>query len=315
MDDAYAPGARHTPHASQTNARSVRRAFGYRAELRLMLAPYLLGVVLLIALPAGATFALAFTRYDALTPPAWAGLSNFGVIFSDRLFWIAVRNTLAFVALAVPLRLLGALALALLLNRRRLNLKFYRMAVFMPGEIPDVAYALIWLWIFNPLYGPLNNVLGSLGLPGPNWLSDPNTALLSLVIMSLFQIGEGVVVMLAGLRGIPGDLYESAELDGANAWQAFRSITLPLLMPWLFLLSARDLILCAQNTFTPAFMLTGGGPYYATLTLPLLIYQAAFDRFWFGEGAAMLLVLFGCLGLVLWLLHKRMRAWGYAGDV
>lgn len=287
----------------------------YRIELRLMLAPYLIGMLVLIAIPAAATFALAFTHYDAITPPSWAGLQNFNTIFGERLFWIAARNTLVFVALAVPLRILGALALALVLNNRRRGARLYRLAVFLPTEIPDLAYALIWLWIFNPIYGPLNTALGALGLPTPAWLSDPNTALLSLVIMSLFQIGEGVVVLLAGLRDIPSDFYESAEIDGASRWQSFRSITLPLLMPWLFLLTARDIILSAQNTFTSAFVMTRGGPYHATLTLPLLIYQSAFDRFWFGEGASMLLLVFVCVGMLLLLVYKLTRGWGYHEDV
>ncbi|TPW17639.1 MAG: hypothetical protein FD129_297, partial [bacterium] len=226
-----------------------------------------------------------------------------------HLFWTAARNSALFVLLAIPLRLLGALGLALLLRQRRRGIGFYRMSVFLPTVVPDVAYALIWLWIFNPLYGPLNISLKALGLMQPAWLADAHTALLAIVIMSLFQIGEGLVVLLTGLSGIPDDYYQSASLDGANRWQRFRHITLPLLMPWLLLLTLRDVILSAQGTFTPAYLMTGGGPYYATLFMPLLMYLEAFDGMRFGHASAIMLLLLLAVALlvllVAWLARGR----------
>jgi multiple sugar transport system permease protein len=271
-------------------------------------------MLLLVVLPALLSFALAFTAYDALSPPAWRGLQNFAEIFASPLFWTALRNSATFVLLAVPLRVLGALALALLLRERRRGAGFYRAAVYLPTVIPDVAYALIWLWIFNPIYGPLNSVLGAIGLPQPAWLARADSALLAIVIMSALQIGEGFVVLLAGLQDIPRDYYHSAALDGGTRWQLFRFITLPLLAPWLVLLTIRDIILSAQSTFAPAYMMTGGGPYYATFFMPLLIYQEAFDRFRFGHGSALLLLLFLGVGLLLLLLYYVVGGWGYAGD-
>jgi multiple sugar transport system permease protein len=284
------------------------------ASLLLFLAPYLMGMLVLVVLPALLSFALAFTSYDALSPPTWRGLQNFPEIFANPLFWMALRNSVYFVLLAVPLRVLGALALALLLREPRRGVGFYRAAVYLPTVIPDVAYALIWLWIFNPIYGPLNGVLGAVGLPRPAWLAHADTALLAIVIMSLLQIGEGFVVLLAGLQDIPQDYYHSAALDGGNRWQLFRFITLPLLAPWLVLLTIRDIIMSAQSTFAPAYMMTGGGPYYATFFMPLLIYQEAFDRFRFGHGSALLLLLFLGVGLLLLLLYYVVGGWGYAGD-
>src|SRR5687768_3862003 len=194
----------------------------YRAELRSLLLPYLLGTLLLVALPALMSFALSFMEYDALAAPTWNGLQNFRIIFAERLLWVALANSLYFIALAVPLRVLGALALALLLNHRRRGVGAYRAAIYLPTVIPDVAYALVWLWIFNPFYGPLNLVLGALGLPAPAWLVNPATAKLAIVIMSLFQIGEGFVVLLAGLQDVPPDFYDAAAVDGASRWQSFR---------------------------------------------------------------------------------------------
>ena len=144
----------------------------YQAELWLLLTPFVMGALLLIVLPALLTLVLAFTEYDALSAPVWSGLDNFRTIFRRDIFWIAVRNSLAFVGLAVPLQLLGALLLALLLYQQRSGVRHYRIAAYLPSVIPDVAYALIWLWLFNPLYGPLNKVLGAVGLPQPAWLVD-----------------------------------------------------------------------------------------------------------------------------------------------
>lgn len=291
-----------------------RRMAGEGAALLLMLVPYLAGITMLVAVPILLALAIAFTRYDALGAPEWVGLGNFEALGKDSLFPVAVRNSLVFVLLAVPLRILGALTLALLMRKPHRGIGLFRMAVFFPTIIPDVAYALIWLWIFNPVYGPLNLALKALGLPILPWLAEGNTALLAIVIMAAFQIGEGFVVLLAGLQNVPEEYYHSAALDGGNRWQQFRFITLPLLAPWLLLLTLRDIILSAQNTFTPAFLMTGGGPYYATLFLPLLMYQEAFDAFRFGTAAAMMLLLLLGVGLLLSLVYFVVRGWGYSDE-
>jgi multiple sugar transport system permease protein len=280
-----------------------------------MLLPYLLGTLLLIALPALLTFALALTHYDAVSPPIWIGLDNFRSLLRDPLFWTALRNSLYFAILAVPLRILGALGLALLLRRQRRGATAGRVAVYLPTVIPDVAYALIWLWIFNPIYGPLNMLLGAIGLPQPAWLVQPSTAKLAIVLMSLFQIGEGFVVLLAGLHDVPDDYYAAAAIDGGSRWQMFRCITLPLLAPWLLLLTIRDITLSAQSTFTPAYLMTDGAPYFSTLFMPLLIFDEAFERFRVGMGAAIMVVFFVGLALTLWLISMVVGGWGYADDV
>ncbi|MCB0031254.1 MAG: sugar ABC transporter permease [Anaerolineales bacterium] len=282
----------------------------YRLELYALLSPYLAGTFIMVAIPALLSLLLAFASYDALAPPVWNGWQNFRQVGSNALFWIALRNSLYFIVLAVPLRLLGALALALFLNKPRPGVGFYRAAIYLPTIVPDMAYALIWLWIFNPLYGPLNQTLALFGLPTPAWLVDPATAKLAFVIMAIFQLGEGFVVLLAGLKDIPGEYYESARMDGGNRWQLFRYITLPILGPWLILLTFRDIILSFQSTFTPSYAMTGGDPYYATLFLPLLIFQEAFDRFRFGTGSAMMLLMFLTTLLLLWLLF-RFFGWGH----
>ncbi|MFZ5857086.1 MAG: carbohydrate ABC transporter permease [Chloroflexota bacterium] len=263
-----------------------------RRQSLALLTPYLLGAFLLVALPAGISFALAFHRYNGITPPVFNGIQNFQYLRLEPLAWVAIINSLLYIVQAVPLRILAALGLALLLNRPRKGIGVYRAAAYLPTVIPDAAYALTWTWILNPIYGPLNLVLGALGLSTPAWLADQDWALRGLVLMSLFQVGEGFVILLAGLRHIPREYYDASRVDGASRVQQFFRITLPLLSPWLILLSIRDIALSFQNTFTPAYLMTRGGPYYATFFAPLMIYEEALDNFRFGIGSAMMLIIF-----------------------
>jgi multiple sugar transport system permease protein len=286
----------------------MKRLLPRHAAHYALLAPYLAGALLLVVVPAVMAFVLAFYRYDGVMTPAWRGWGNFIDVRFDPLFWIALQNSLFFIVVAVPLRLLAALGLALLYNRPRRGAGLYRALAYLPSVIPDAAYALVWLWIFNPLYGPLNAILYALGLPTPAWLLDYQLAKPALAFMVLFQIGEGFVILLAGLKNIPQELYDAAHVDGASRLQAFRRITLPVLAPWLLMLSIRDVILTFQSTFTPAYLMTGGGPYYATLFLPLLVYEEAFEGLRFGIGAAIMLLMFlltlGIILLVYWLFEK-----------
>lgn len=283
----------------------------YQRSLLLLLLPFLFGVTLLVVAPAILSLGLAFTHYDGLSAPSWAGWANFQALATNQLFGIAVGNSLLFVAISVPLRTLLTFGLALLFARPRRGVGLYRAAVYLPTVVPGVAYALIWLWILNPLYGPLNLLLGSVGLPTPAWLVDPRTALAAVALAAVFQLGEGFVVLLAGLQEIPDEYYETATLDGAGRLAMVRAIVLPLLTPWLLLVVLRDLIVSVQSSFTPVLLMTGGGPYYATLLVPLLIYQTAFERLRFGEGAAMTLLVFLGVGLLIALTYRLFGGWGY----
>ena len=280
-----------------------------RARITAFLSPYLLGTLLLIVLPAGLSFYIAFTRYNGVSNPVFVGWQNFQFLLTEPFFKIAFINSLTFTVWAVPLRILGALVMALLYNRPRQGTDLYRAAVYLPTIIPDAAYALTWTWILNPLYGPLNASLRTFGLPGPLWLADSAWALPAIVLVSLLQIGEGFVVLLAGLRHVPQVLYDSARVDGANRWQMFSSITLPLLSPWLVLLTVRDVVLSFQSTFTPAYIMTRGGPYYSTFFTPLLIYETAFDRLLFGPAAAITLVVFIFTVLIVVIVYQFFDKW------
>ena len=289
-----------------------------RRQTALMLAPYLFGIVALVALPALVTFALAFTEYDLLRSPSFIGVDNFRALAGDEVFGIALKNSLVFAAFAVPLRLAGALGLALLLHRRFTGVGGYRSAAVLPTVIPDIAYGLIWLWLFNPLYGPINLLLKiggdspttAWGVQPPHWLTHPNDARAAIIIMSLFTIGEGFVILLVTRQGLPTELYDLAALEDATAWGIFRRVTLPLMAPILLLLLARDTIFSLQLTFVPALVVTDGGPpLYSTTYVPLFVYRNAFEYLRYGYAASATVTMFLLTGLIVWIQWRIVRRW------
>ena len=278
-----------------------------------MLAPYLLGLAVLIVVPAGVTFALAVFEYDLLRAPRFTGLENFRELLGDDIFRISLRTSLLFILFAVPLRLAGALALALLLHPRFRGVAAYRTAAYLPTVVPDVAYALLWLWLLNPLFGPINLMLDALGAPTPRWLTDPEDAQRAVVLMSLFQIGEGFLVALATRQGLPRELYELAAIENAKPWYVFGRVTLPLMAPTLLLLMFRDTIFSFQANFVPALIVTEGGPPpYATTYLPLFVYRNAFEYLRYGYAAAATLVMFGVTALIVYAQWRIVKRWRHA---
>jgi multiple sugar transport system permease protein len=284
-----------------------------RRGLALMLTPYLVGVGILVLLPAVFTVAMSFYEYDLIRPGDFIGLANFQELARDEVFWIALLNSLGFVAAAVPLRLLGALGLALLLHRRFRGVGTYRTAAYLPTVIPDVAYALLWLWILNPIFGPLNLLLDAVGLPTFGWLAFPNATRAGIVLMSLFTIGEGFLVAMATRQAIPAELYELSAIEGAGPWRVFRKVTLPLMAPVLLLLLLRDTIFSFQVTFVPALVVTDGGPApYATTYLPLFIYRNAFEFLRYGYAAAATVIMFLITFVIVEVQVRVIQRWRHA---
>ncbi len=277
-------------------------------RLRLLLLPYAVGICFLFILPALLSFGLAFFRYDALSPPRFAGLLNFQLARTDELFGLSVANSLALVVLPAPLRVAGAFLAARLARGGRLR-HLLRAAVFLPSAVPASAFALAWLWILNPLYGPLNRLLAAVALDTPGWLADGQWARPGIALALLWLVGEGFLVCLAALYDVPRELEDAAAVDGAGTWATLRHVLLPLLAPVLLLLLARDAVLLLQDTFSLTWLLTGGGPYYATYTLPQFIYEAAFDRLDFGVASAALWVLYVLTGLILAFVYVVARQW------
>jgi multiple sugar transport system permease protein len=273
---------------------------GERRQLALMLAPYVAGLVGLVLVPAGVTLALAFAEYDLIRPPEWIGLGNFAELAGDGVFRKALTNSLVFAAFAVPARLLVALGLALLLHRRAALVGTARTAAALPTAVPEIAYGLLWLWLLNPLYGPINQILRLGGQNGltvfgrtpPQWLTDPVDAQAAIVLLSLFTIGETFIILLAVRRALPAEAYELAALEDATTWDVFRRITLPLMAPALGLLVLRDTIASLQVSFVPALVVTEGGPPpYATTYLSLFVYRTGFEYLRYGYAAAATVVM------------------------
>lgn len=287
----------------------------YRAGLRLLLAPFLVGALVLVLVPTLVTAGFAVTRYDGLSPAQYVGLDTFRGLFGYAEFRRSLTTTAVFVAVAVPLRIAGGLALALLLHRRERLATPGRLAAYTPSVLPDAATALVFLWVVNPVFGPLAVLvrLGG-GTPGPVLL-DGWGARATIIAVAVVSLGEGFLVTLAARREIPGVLYDVARLEGARGPGLFRRVTLPALAPVLGLLSARDLVLSMQVTLVPVLLLTRGGPLGATKTLPVLAYERGFRELRFGDAAAIGVLLLVVTGLVVALQFLLLRRWTRGGAV
>lgn len=283
----------------------------YRRGLRLMLTPYVLGAVLLVVLPALASFAFAFTRFDGIGAPRFDGLDVFADLFASPEFHDSVRATAIVAAIAVPLRVIGAVAFALLLHRSERLSSPGRIAAFAPVVVPDAATALVWLWVVNPVYGPLGIAAGALGFDAGPLLLDPWGARGVVIAVSVLALGEGFLVVLAARRELPNAVYDVARLEGAGPWQAFRRVTLPLLAPVLAFLVVRDTVASVQAPLVPTLFLTEGGPLNATKTLPVLVYEKGFAELRFGDAAAVAMLMFALALAVaagqLLFLRRRLR--------
>jgi multiple sugar transport system permease protein len=283
---------------------------GEQRILWLMAAPFLVGVCGLILLPVFGSLAMALYEWDLVRSPRYVGLANFRELIDDPVFRISLRNSLLYAATAVPLRLVGALGLALLLHRRGRLQATGRIAVLVPTVVPDAAYASLWLWILNPLYGPLNLALGAAGLPTPAWLSQPTPARWAIVIMGLFQLGEGFLIALVARRQVPEELLEIASMSGAGRWGRSVRVTLPIMAPALLLIAVRDTILSLQATFAPALIVTEGGPPpYSTTYLPLFVYRNAFEYLRYGYASATTVLMLTLTAAILWLQYRIVVRW------
>ena len=259
------------------------------------ISPWIVGFLLFTLGPMLASFYLSFTRYNIVQAPRWVGLENFVAAFSgaDRLFYSSIGRTAYFAALAVPLGILASLGLAVLLNRRLIGTTLFRTVFFLPTLTPVAASAILWVWLFHPEVGPINYVLGQIGIAGPQWLGSVQWAIPSMVIIAIWGSSGGsrMIIFLAGLQGVPDELYDAANIDGAGPWQRFRHVTLPMLSP-VILFNLVLAFLGAFQTFTLAMMSTNGGPAYATWFYMLHLYSTAFQSLQMGYGAALAWIFF-----------------------
>lgn len=277
--------------------------------------PWIVGFLLWTLGPMVYSLYLAFTRYSIARPPEWIGLENFVRALSgqDSLFWPSLLRTFSWALIMVPLSLAGSLLAALLLNQRLKGTALFRTLFFLPSLTPAVAAAILWRWLYQPDFGPINYVLRSFGVESPPlWFSDARLAMPSLMVMTLWGAvgGSTMIIFLAGLQGVPQELHEAASMDGAGKLSRFRNVTLPMITPTLFF-NLLIGIIAALRTFTTAFVATNGGPNYATWFYILHLYQSAFQNFDFGYASAMAWI-FMVVVVALTLLNTRLsKRWVY----
>lgn len=254
--------------------------------------PYVAFFLAMIAYPLGFAIYLSFHQWSIVqTDKPYVGLDNFDRLIHDSLFWQSVRNTVKFLVVNVPVTVVIALILAVALNRGIKGRAFFRTAYFLPYVTAGVVIALIWKWMFSTDDGFVNNTLSNIGLPRIGWLTDPFWSMITIALMVAWkQMGFYVILYLGGLQGIPQSLYEAASVDGANAFQRFRTITIPQLRPITLLVVILSTIVGFQ-LFTEPYIMTGGGPLNSSLSVVLYIYQKAFQSLEFGYAAAIGVVL------------------------
>lgn len=270
------------------------------------LSPWLIGFCCLTALPIALSFYYSLCDYSLTRDPVFVGTDNYRLLLHDQVFWLGMKNTLIYAALAIPCSLVISVGLAMLLNAGVRGQSIYRTLIFLPSLVPIVASAMVWMWLFNGKLGLINLALAKLGIAGPNWLTGyfslsnnsdgrPDVlwywAMPSLVLMSFWGVGNAVVIYLAGLQDIPQELYEAAELDGAGVWSRTRHVTLPMLSPVIFFNLVMGIIGALKVFDTPYIMTPNGGTARATYFITMYLYDNAFLYLKMGYASAMAWVL------------------------
>lgn len=282
-----------------------RRTFeGY-----LFISPWIIGFVIFTAGALAGSFGISLTKFSMVGPPEYIGLGNYQYMFNDEFFWKSLKVTLYYL-LNVPLNLVLGLLLALLLNQKIKGMSIFRTIFYLPSVTAGVAVALLWMWVFNPRYGVINVILAKIGIQGPAWLGSEVWAMPALIIMSIWGVGGGMLIYLGALQSIPTHLYEAATLDGAGGWRKFLNITVPMITPVL-LLNLIIGVIASFQVFTQAFVMTKGGPNYATLFYVLYLYQQAFQWFNMGYAAALAWVLFLVILVFTFVILRTSSKWVY----
>lgn len=282
----------------------------------LFLLPWFLGLVTLVLGPMAASAFLSFTEYDLFSDARWVGVDNYAQILGDdEKFRQSVRVTLTYVLVSVPLRLLVALALAVVLDRSLRGMAFYRSVLYLPSLLGgSVGVAVLWRQLFGR-DGAVNDLLAVVGIDGPNWIADPDYSLMTLIVLAVWQFGSPMIIFLAGLRNIPSELAEAAVVDGAGAVRRFLSITIPLLTPIIFFNVVMQSIVAFQ-AFTPSFIISNGsgGPVGSTLFYTLYLYQKAFTEFQMGYASALAWILVAMIAAITAVTFLSSRRWVFYAD-
>lgn len=273
------------------------------------LSPWIVGFAVFTAIPIGLSFYYSFCDYSLTVErraPLWIGLDNYRQLIHDALFWKSLGNTLHFAAMALPAGLLVSLGLALMLNANIRGQSVYRAIIFLPSLVPAIASAMVWLWMYNTQFGLFNYLLAKVHLPPVGWLGD-KMAMPSLALMSIWGVGNTVIIYLAGLQDVPRELLEAAEIDGAGAWRRMISVTLPFLTPVIFFNLVMGII-GTFSVFTVPYIMTQGGPNNATYFFTFFNYDQAFKFLHMGYASALawiqLAITLALTGIAFWSAKK-----------
>jgi multiple sugar transport system permease protein len=307
-----------------------KAAWRRRGLVLLLMSPWIVGFCVFLLYPLGMNVYLSLTHYDLLNPPRWIGLANYGYAFHhDPDLWPAIRNTLWIIVIGVPLQVIFAFGIAAMLTRARAGVGFFRTIFYLPALIPPVAATLGFVYILNPATGPLNTLLGHLGIQGPLWFNDPGWSKPSLVLLAMWGVGTFMIIFLAAILEVPRHLYESAELDGAGPFQQLRWVTLPTISPVILFAVVLGVIYGLQY-FTQAWVaasIAGGNasqagsvsslelgyPEGSTLFYPILLYYHGFKYFNMGYASALAVLLLGVSFTVTLVIVRNSRRWVHYG--
>jgi multiple sugar transport system permease protein len=297
------------------------KAFGVRKFSKTLLkenitgylfaAPWLIGFAVFTVYAIFSAIYYGFADYSVLKEPEWIGLENYRHIFTDdKLFRKSLYNTAYYSAFAVPLGIITALLLAMLLNQKVVALSWFRAIFYVPSVVPVVAASLLWIWILNSQFGLLNVFLSFIGIKGPAWLASPKWSKPSLIIMNTWGVGGTMIIFLASLQDVPRQLYEAAEIDGANVWHRFRYVTIPMITPTIFFALVMGII-GAFQTFVQAYIITEGGPADSTLFYVLYLYRNAFVYYKMGYASALAMILFVIVLALTLIIVSTSNRWVY----
>jgi multiple sugar transport system permease protein len=285
----------------------IEERWGY-----LFILPWLLGFVIFTLGPMAVSLYYSFTKYEFPIPPRWIAFQNYADAFTkDELFPVALGNTAYYVIFSVPLGLAASLLLALLLDRKIAGRALWRTIYYIPSIVPIVVSTFLFGYLFQPEYGLVNSLLHQIGIQGPRWFNGTDSVKPTLVLLALWSAGGAtMIIFLAGLQNIPGELYEAAEVDGAGRWRRFWNITIPMLSPTIFFNLVTGIV-GAFKVFTSAYVATAGGPNYASYFYVLHLFNTAFTYLNMGYGSALAWILFIIIMVFTFLQLRFARSWVY----
>ncbi|WP_245683837.1 carbohydrate ABC transporter permease [Vulcanibacillus modesticaldus] len=289
------------------NKQQLRKIYK-KYEGYLFIMPWILGILIFFLWPVGYAVYISFTKWPILGSPKWVGLDNYITIFNDEQFYNSLSVTFKFALFAIPLGILTSFTIAFILNSNIRGLSFYRTIYYLPAVVSGVAVALLWRWVLDPEFGLINSLLAMIGIQGPGWLSDPDWVIPSYILVSIWGAGGGMITYLVGLKDVPKNLYESAEIDGAGFFAKLFKITIPMMTPILFYNLIMGII-GSFRKFTDAYILGGAGnqgKFYL-----VYLYENAFKYFKMGYATALAWILFIIILILTLLVFKTSSFWVY----